>query len=439
MADTQNKSTQQDPWLIAELNSIVDNGIQNGSEDSFKHRVNIYARKSLGSLLKNNHREQLEQKHPEFFKEHFSLDCFDPIQGSTVIKNNDRNIDEKIEGIVQISDNGSSSWLKPALREQGVIFGNTMAHHGKLPLMIKSLNNPEAMLRKSLTSISVQALSKNAILLFIPDNVKVAGNFIANISCSKQKTVVPIHLIVYAGNNSTSNFVINISSKEEKSKQMILALQNDFFITEHAQFNFSRIQKAANNSLILIDDNIVQKSNSHTELFYLDIGGKGVSTNFFLDLIGEGGDSVVTGVYRPVPNSRFYYDTEQNHTASHTMSDLLFKGVIGERGYASWKGNIIVDQNTKGANGYQANNNLIIAESAKVESIPGLEIMTDDVKCSHGVTISNIDKNHMFYLQSRGINRTEAKNLVVNGFLESSTKRLKSSNILKQIPPIFGI
>jgi len=121
------------------------------------------------------------------------------------------------------------------------------------------------------------------------------------------------------------------------------------------------------------------------------------------------------------------------------VSDLLFKGVIGKNAFTFWKGNIIVEPKTFGANGYQANKNLIIDESAKVESIPGLEIITNDVRCSHGVTIGNIDRNHMFYLQSRGINKEEAEKLIIDGFLSSAKNRIRNQDFLKLVSTYFSI
>ena len=121
--------------------------------------------------------------------------------------------------------------------------------------------------------------------------------------------------------------------------------------------------------------------------------------------------------------------TRQLHRQSNTFSDLLYKGVMGKDSFTSWKGNIIVEQGTRGANGYQANKNLIIDESAKLETIPCLEIKTDDVKCSHGVTVGNIDEDHLFYLQSRGMGKEEARQLIIAGFLESIRTRISNENL----------
>ena len=183
-------------------------------------------------------------------------------------------------------------------------------------------------------------------------------------------------------------------------------------------------QKVGKETALFITEHLLENKDATLINFILDRGGALTDRFLSAELIGEGGSANITALYDPKNGQRFYYDTQQNHIASYTTSDLLFKGVLGKSAFVSWKGNILVSKDTKGTNGYQSNNSLLIDTSAKSESIPGLEILTDDVRCSHGVTMGNIDKNQMFYLQSRGINQEDAEKLIVDGFLSSSVKRM---------------
>ena len=88
---------------------------------------------------------------------------------------------------------------------------------------------------------------------------------------------------------------------------------------------------------------------------------------------------------------------------------------------------------SRGADGYQLSNTLLLNPSAHAESIPGLEISTDDVKCSHGVTMSNVDKDQLFYLQTRGIGDIEGKKLIVDGFIRSAISRIKSVELQEYV------
>ena len=141
----------------------------------------------------------------------------------------------------------------------------------------------------------------------------------------------------------------------------------------------------------------------------------------------------MTGVYLPKSSQKYFYNTQQNHLASDTTSTLMFKGVLEDAAYTLWKGNIYVKECARGTDGYQLNNTLLLNPATHAESIPGLEISTDDVKCSHGVTLSSVDKDQLFYLQTRGIGEVEGKNLIVDGFIRSAFKRIKSTELQEYV------
>ena len=109
-------------------------------------------------------------------------------------------------------------------------------------------------------------------------------------------------------------------------------------------------------------------------------------------------------------------DTRQNHWDVSTSSDLIYKSVAANQGKSIWHGMIYVDPKAQQTDTYQSNKNLILDDSAEVKTNPGLEILADDVKCSHGATVGRIDDTELFYLQARGIPENEAQKLIVEGF-----------------------
>jgi Fe-S cluster assembly protein SufD len=226
------------------------------------------------------------------------------------------------------------------------------------------------------------------------------------------------------GKSAYCNLVIDTKSKKNKKDRSILVIQNDLILDDDARLSIFQKQQIGEEIALFISEQIIEEKDAHVSSFILDIGSAITDRFLAAELIGEGGSVNITGLYNPKNGQRFYYDTQQNHSASYTKSDLLFKGVLGEAAYSSWKGNILIFEDTRGTNGYQSNDNLLIDTSAKAESIPGLEIITDDVRCSHGVKMGSIDKNQMFYLQSRGINQKDAEKLIVDGFLLSAVKRM---------------
>jgi Fe-S cluster assembly protein SufD len=143
-----------------------------------------------------------------------------------------------------------------------------------------------------------------------------------------------------------------------------------------------------------------------------------------IDLVGEGATGKMSGFYFTNGNQHLDHDTQQNHFAPHTTSDLLFKGALQDRSRSVWQGMIYVAPGAQKTDGYQANRNLTLSSQARADSIPGLEIMADDVRCTHGATVGKVDEEQLFYLLSRGIPRKEAIRLIVEGFFEPIMERV---------------
>ena len=123
------------------------------------------------------------------------------------------------------------------------------------------------------------------------------------------------------------------------------------------------------------------------------------------DLTGPGATSRVTGAYFADGTQHLDYDTFQQHHAPNTTSDFAFKGVLREAASVVWRGMIRVEPDAQGTNAYQENRNLILSPTAHADSIPGLEILANDVRCTHGATISQVDRDQLFYAMSRGLTR----------------------------------
>jgi Fe-S cluster assembly protein SufD len=143
------------------------------------------------------------------------------------------------------------------------------------------------------------------------------------------------------------------------------------------------------------------------------------------DLVGQGATSRVTGAYFADGDQHLDYDTFQEHAAPNTESDFAFKGALRERATAVWRGMIRVEENAQKTNAYQENRNLLLSNEAHADSIPGLEIMANDVRCTHGATLGRIDREELFYLMARGLSRAEAERLIVRGFFQDVLDRIE--------------
>ena len=142
-------------------------------------------------------------------------------------------------------------------------------------------------------------------------------------------------------------------------------------------------------------------------------------------LKGEGSFSEMLGLYFADRDQHFAQRTLQSHNAPHSTSDLLYKGALKERSRSEYSGLIKVLKGAQGTDAYQANRNLVLSEEAIARSIPQLEIEANEVRCTHGATVSPVEEEHLFYLMSRGIDRVTAQKLVVFGFFGEVLDRIR--------------
>ncbi|MBS1879931.1 MAG: Fe-S cluster assembly protein SufD [Actinobacteria bacterium] len=150
-------------------------------------------------------------------------------------------------------------------------------------------------------------------------------------------------------------------------------------------------------------------------------------------LAGQGSEARVTGGYAGGPGQHLDYDTTQEHAAPNTNSDLAFRGVLAARSTAVWRGMIKVDPGAQQTDAFQESRNLLLSTDAHADAIPGLEILADDVRCTHAAAIAQVDRDQLFYLTARGLDQAVAKRLIIEGFLESLVERLAEGPVRDEV------
>ncbi len=154
------------------------------------------------------------------------------------------------------------------------------------------------------------------------------------------------------------------------------------------------------------------------------LGSRLAKVNQEVVLDGSGSSARVNGILFTTGRQHLAYSTRQEHRAPHTTSDLLYKGGLKDRSRIVWKGMIRVEKEGQRTDAYQRNDNLILSDRARADSIPGLEIEANDVRCTHGATAGRVDEEMIFYAQARAITRDQAIRLIVQGFFSSVLDRI---------------
>jgi Fe-S cluster assembly protein SufD len=142
-------------------------------------------------------------------------------------------------------------------------------------------------------------------------------------------------------------------------------------------------------------------------------------------LAGPGADAKVTGAYAPHARQHVDFDTTQEHGAPNTTSDLAFRGILADRSSAVWRGMIKVDPGAQQTDAFQVCRNLLLSKRAHADAIPGLEILANDVRCTHAAAVAQIDKEQLFYLRSRGLDHASSTRLVIEGFMAELVERFE--------------
>ncbi|RMF43419.1 MAG: Fe-S cluster assembly protein SufD [Planctomycetota bacterium] len=146
-------------------------------------------------------------------------------------------------------------------------------------------------------------------------------------------------------------------------------------------------------------------------------------------LEGEGAHSQVNGVLFTQDRQQLTYNTLQQHVAASCSSDFLYKAALQDRSRTVWRGMIRVEPGAQKTDGYQRNDNLLLSDHVRADSIPGLEILADDVRCTHGSTSGSVDEEQIFYAQTRGFTRKEATRMIVTGFFQHIFDRITIDSV----------
>lgn len=165
----------------------------------------------------------------------------------------------------------------------------------------------------------------------------------------------------------------------------------------------------------------------------VQLGARFARTQVESVLRGEGSFSEMLGLYFADADQHFAQRTLQSHDAPHSTSDLLYKGALKERSRSEYSGLIRVARGAQGTDAYQASRNLVLSDEAMAKAIPQLEIEANEVRCTHGATVSPVEEEHLFYLMSRGIDRMTAQKLVVFGFFGEVLDRILVPSLREEL------
>lgn len=229
-------------------------------------------------------------------------------------------------------------------------------------------------------------------------------------------------LVIDAAENSEVTVVERFISDDGVRSLVVPVL--DARAAQSARIRYLAINELGDKSWQIGEHDSVGERDSDTLLATVALGGDYARVSTAARLRGQGSNTRQVALYFAGGTQMHDFRTLQEHAAPRTTSDLLFKGAVQDTAKSVYTGLIKIHNNAKGSVAYQTNRNLTLSHGAWAESVPNLEIETNDVKCSHASTIGPIDEDQLFYLESRGVNPDVAQRLVVLGFFDEVLAQL---------------
>jgi Fe-S cluster assembly protein SufD len=278
------------------------------------------------------------------------------------------------------------------------------------------------------------AFVADGAFIHVPKGVEVADPIVVVHAAGSGMAVFP-HTLVIAGDNAkvtVVDYFVSVGSNNQGSAAPTLQLAvgaNDLYAGHGAALIYIGAQDWSRSTLAFQLNSIVVGRDAKAQSLNLHLGGKQARHESHSQLRAPGAFSEMLALTVASENQEFDQRTLQIHQAPDTKSDLLYKNTLRDKSRTVFSGLIIVDPDAQRTDAYQSNRNLMLSEDAEASSLPGLEIQANDVRCTHGATSSRIDPEQEFYLQSRGITRAAADELITFGFFEEVLNRLENDGL----------
>ncbi len=267
------------------------------------------------------------------------------------------------------------------------------------------------------------AFFKDGVFIYVPDGVEVkdALQLIKMVNEQGNPFIASRNLIIL-GKNSKLTFMHCDDSINHLSS--FINTFTEIHVGENATLELYKLQNLNDESALLNNTFIRQGRNSRTSAIVLSLNGGKIRNELHIDLNGEGAETDLSGVYLMDKEQHIDNQVYVNHLVPHCNSKTLYKGVLDNKATGIFRGYIYVKQDAQKTNAFQKNNNILMTSDARIDTMPFLEIYADDVKCSHGATVGQLDDEALFYLMQRGISRENATLLLMNAFTSEVTSKI---------------
>jgi len=338
---------------------------------------------------------------------------------------------------VSVDSRSTESEFANKWASKGVLFGSLetlVAEHGdKLrPYFERKLVDP---LLDKFSALNAACWSGGS-LLFVPQGVRV-DEPLHNLSIMSDGGVDLTKTLVILEEGAEATLLAEGASVSETSGGMHCG-SIELIVEKEARLRYVNLQNWSNQVWHFAHQMAHVGTNANLQWTIGALGSRLAKVNQRVALTGSDAEVQVNGVMFTQGKQHLCYSTHQHHQAPHCQSDLLYKAALQDTSRTVWRGMIQVDKAGQQTNAYQRNDNLMLATTARADSIPGLEIEADDVRCTHGSTSGRVDDDQLFYAMTRGYTRQEAVRMIVSGFFQKVIDRITIESVREALGEAIG-
>lgn len=316
--------------------------------------------------------------------------------------------------------------------ENGVIIGSLAEAIRIYPDIVDKHYGKYAKTNEDGLSSLNTAFAQDGIFIYVPDNVEVKNpiQIVNLIDIEENLFVQPRNLVVLG---KSSKLTLIHCDHSLKHKISFINSLSEVYVGQNSTLEHYKLQNKDNNSALITNIYIHQEADSNVSTNTITLNGGIVRNETHVTLAGQNANANVLGLYLADKNQHVDNQVYVDHAVSNCYSNELFKGVLDDEATAVFNGHIMVRKDAQKTNAFQNNKNILLTDSARITSKPFLEIYADDVKCSHGATVGQLDPEAMFYLRSRGVNAHAARMLLMYAFANDIVKEISIEALRERI------
>ena len=321
--------------------------------------------------------------------------------------------------------------------DNGIIYGSLREAMVQHPALVQRYLGKNATLNNEPFVSLNTAFSQDGVFLYVPQGVRMERPIqIINLLLSDRSQMVQHRNLLVAERNAVAQVII---CDHTLSPHMFLTNSvTEAFTGENALMDVLRLQNEHNNSCQVTNTWISQERDSRCEHSTITLHGGIVRNNLRINLQGEGAETSALGLFTIDKMQHVDNFTVIDHLKPHCTSNQHYKGILDDNSTGAFSGMIHVYPDAQKTEAFQTNNNILLSDTARMHSKPRLEIYADDVKCSHGATVGQLDEDAMFYLQSRGIPRDESRLMLMDAFTWDVISKIKQPSLQERITDLVS-